>query len=124
MTFQDWWVPSGAMEPGELEQQTWFANHSVGSRAVGGKLVATNRRLLFTPNVVDAKLGGRAWAVPLDQVEALGTRPPTFHPFNGGLRTRLRVTTRDGGEHLFVVSSPKQVAEHLRRLVVPAAASA
>ncbi|MGO8999661.1 MAG: hypothetical protein ACLQVI_40570 [Polyangiaceae bacterium] len=66
-------------------------------------------------------MGGRAWAAPLDQIESLGTRAPTFHPFNGGMRTRLKVTTRDGGEHLFVVGAPARVADELRSLATGAA---
>lgn len=116
-SFVEWWVPSGALESGESERRTWLANHSVGWRAVGGKLAATDRRLLFTPNIIDAKLGGRAWSVPLGEIQSFSTRAPTFHPFNGGMRTRLKVATQDGGEHLFVVSAPDRVAEELRVLV-------
>lgn len=116
MGFEEWWVPSGALADGERELRSWLANHSVGWRAVGGKLVATDRRLIFSPNIMDARMGGRTWSLPLEQMAQLGTRSPTFHPFNGGMMTRLKITTRDGGEHLFVVSNPEGVAAELHAL--------
>ena len=49
--------------PPELRlDERWVAHHpanrSQGKRAVGGGLHFTNHRVLFTPNVIDARLGG------------------------------------------------------------------
>ncbi len=103
MAFLDWWVPHVPLEPGEVEQLALLANHSVGWRAVGGKLVVTDRRLVFRPNRVDRGLGGKVWTAPLGAILEVGRKPPTFGLFNGGLRSRLRIVTSDGAEHLFVV---------------------
>lgn len=111
-----WWVPDTPLEPGEVERHAVLANHSVGWRAVGGKLVVTDRRLVFRPNRVDRELGGGLWSVPLGQIVEIGRRRPTFHPFNGGLRSRLRIVTADGAEHLFVVNRLDREIETLQAL--------
>ncbi len=113
MAFVDWWVPQTPLEAGEVEHLAILANHSVGWRAIGGKLVATDGRLMFRPNRVDRGLGGKVWTAPLAQIVGLGKKPRTYHPFNGGLRTRLSVVTSDAVEHLFVIN---RLDEHLARL--------
>ncbi len=104
MAFLDWWVPEVALEPGEAERWSALANQKRGWRAIGGILSATERRVIFRPNRVDRRFGGTVWTVPLTEVAAIGRRGPTFHPFDGGLRSRLQIMTRDGAEHLFVIN--------------------
>jgi hypothetical protein len=79
------------------------ANQSQGARAVGGRLALTTHRLVFEPHAFDAATGGRTWAVPLAAIAEAGEEPRTWHPFDGGMRRRLRVTPRDGQKALFVV---------------------
>ena len=105
MSFAKWWVPAAELDDGESEIWSVLANHSVSAwRAVGGKLVATQSRLVFTPNRIDRALKGRVWAVPLDSIKAVDRKGPTGGLFNGGLRSRMRIVTNDGTEHLFVVN--------------------
>jgi hypothetical protein len=104
MAFLDWWVPDAPLEPDEVEQLAIPANHTVSRwRAVGGKLIATSQRLVFRPHRFDRAFGGRVWSVPLASIRAVGRKPPTFNPFDGGIRSRLCITT-DDGEHLFVIN--------------------
>lgn len=116
MSVVAWWVPDTPLEPGEIERHALLANHSVDWRAVGGKLVITDRRLIFRPNRVDRRLGGEVWTVPLGHIADVGARQRTWHPFNGGLRKRLRIVTTDGAEHLFVVNGLDGVIAKIQAL--------
>ncbi len=106
--FLDWWVPddeAARLAPGEREIVRTLANQTVSAwRAIGGELVVTDRRVMFRPNRVDRALGGRVWVVPLAELVDVAKKPPNFAPFSGGLRSRLRLRTRDGVDHLFVVN--------------------
>ena len=83
----------------------------------GGHLVATHSRLVFTPTPENEQLGGRAWSAPLTDVQAVGTKPRTWNLRDRGLRTRLRVTMRDGHDELFVVSNVHRAVEELSGLL-------
>jgi hypothetical protein len=117
MAVLDWWVPREELGD-ETEQWSVRANHSVSAwRAVGGRLVATDERLVFYPNRVDRKLAGRVWSVPFKSVTSVGKKPPTGGLFNGGLRSRLRLVTDDGVEHLFVVNGLGRIIEQTDALL-------
>jgi len=104
--------------------EQWVAHHAAnrtqGRRAVGGGLHFTTQRLLFSPNVIDSKLGGQRWECALGEIETLGVEPGKFRImelFSGGLAARLRVELTDGRKELFVISAPEQrVAELLHLL--------
>ena len=117
MSFTDWWVPVEPLPDSEPERLSALANLTVSTwRAVGGRLIATDARLVFWPNRVDAALGGRAWQVRFADVREVGRRAPTWNPLDGGLRSRLRIVTRDGAEHLFVVNGLARVIEQIGAL--------
>jgi hypothetical protein len=111
--------------PPELaENERWFihlaANRTQGKRAVGGGLHVTTQRLLFCPNVIDARLGGKPWSCALSEISSVGVQMRRFslvELFSGGLADRLRFDLRDGGRELFVVSQPAQRAAELRALL-------
>ncbi|MBK9034709.1 MAG: hypothetical protein IPL61_26160 [Myxococcales bacterium] len=109
MGFTDWWIPGAELEAGEVVSATWLANHSSANSSAGGKLELTDRRLRFRPSRVDRALGSRVWSVPFAALTEVGRAPRTWHPFNGGLRTRLRLATTDGAVHLFVVNGLARV---------------
>ncbi|MFF0544723.1 hypothetical protein ACWEVD_12350 [Nocardia thailandica] len=102
------WISDPAFDAAEKVVWRQLANRTQGKRAVGGRLYLTSRRLLFTPNRLDAATGGRRWEVPLEQVRGLGRENPDGGLFSGGLRTRLRVDT-DTGAELFVVGEVDEV---------------
>lgn len=115
-----WFGPAPQLQTAEH----WVANHpanrSQGKRAVGGGLHFTNFRAIFTPNVLDAALGGEAWSCPLENISAIGVEPARFalsELFSGGLRSRLRIEQRDGRKDLFVISSPADVAAKVQALL-------
>lgn len=116
MTFLDWWVPPTPLDAGETERFTILANRSSANATAGGTLVATDRRLMFRPSRIDRAFGGKVWSVPFARITEYGKRARTWHPFNGGLRTRLRVVTDDQAEHLFVVNGLDDVIAKLQAL--------
>jgi hypothetical protein len=108
VSLDTWWIPDDGT--GAAPAAAWLANYKVGRfRAAGGKLELYAGALRFRPNRVDRALGSRLWSVPLAAVTEVGAAPRTWNLFDGGLRVRLRVVTRDGGEHLFVVNGLRAV---------------
>lgn len=103
-------------EPGEHVELERRANHSAGSRAVGGKLTVTDRRIVFEPHGLDKALAGKSVQIPLAEVAAAGTQPRGLNPFSGALRERLRVETSGGDEHLFVIGGRDEVIALIDRL--------
>lgn len=62
-------VPEPAWEPGEKVLTAEFANRLQSRfRVVNGMLYMTDRRLVFSPNMFDARHEGKAWAVPLLEI--------------------------------------------------------
>ena len=120
---ENWFGPPPELADGERWVSHHAANRTQGRRAVGGGFHVTTQRLLFSPNVIDRKLLGRAWSCVLTDVVSVGVQPRRFsllELFSGGLVDRLRVDLRDGGRELFVVNKPEQLAARLReQLNVP-----
>ena len=124
MTLPEYWFgPPPVMVDDERWVSHLAANRSQGKRAVGGGLHLTTQRLLFSPNVIDARLGGKPWSCALSEIASVGIERGRFsllELFSGGLRDRLRVDLHDGRRERFVVASPAQRAAELRdRLQVP-----
>jgi hypothetical protein len=94
-----------------MAEQGWSvpANMTQGSRAVGGKLRLDGTTLLFQPHALERMLRGATFARELVHVTGIDIAPQTGHPFNGGLRKRLRLQFADGTEALFVVNRPTDV---------------
>jgi hypothetical protein len=105
------------LEPDEKVRWKAYANRVISPAAdAGGRLFVTDRRLLFQPNRVDARLGREVWSCPLDAVTGIETVGRDAAIFAGGLRKRLGVQTADG-EEVFVVNSLKRKERELRRLL-------
>lgn len=101
------------LDPGEAVKWTVLANHTVGSRAVGGRLHVTDRRLSFMPTAVEMRMGGRPWSLALTDVRSVGREPKSRTNLTGGsLRDRLRIETETGPE-LFVVNRLDDVIARL-----------
>jgi hypothetical protein len=84
-----------------------------GLRAVGGKLTLAAGRLEFRPHGFDSSLGGQTWGADLADIHAVDKEARSWNPFDGGMRTRLRVETADGSE-LFLVNRLDSVIERIR----------
>lgn len=80
----------------------------------GGRLVITNRRVLFQPNRFDALTGKRPWECPLASVKGVQTVDRDPSVLAGGMRERLGIQTTDGVE-VFVVNNAATKVTELRK---------
>jgi hypothetical protein len=109
------WIEE-VLEQGETLTWSRRANRFQGSRAVGGRLALTDRRLMFAPHRFDAALVGKPWEARLDEVRTAGIEPRGSSVkglFGGGMRKRLRIRTAAGEEEHFLVNKLDQVLESL-----------
>ena len=102
-----------ALRPDEHEIETYRANRSQGSRAVGGHLLLTNQRLLFSPHRFDSATGGDNWECDLASITGVGLAARGRNPFDGSLRRRLKVEC-GGATDYFVVSKAESIASAIR----------
>lgn len=91
------------------------ANMSQDWRAVGGKLTVDGGQVAFAPHGLDRSTGGKPFDRPLTDLASIDLAPRELHPFNGGLRRRLRLRMSDGLEAMFVVNGPAKVGEQIAR---------
>ena len=98
-------MPQPTLEESEEISSAINANHTQGGRAVGGRLFVTNLNLRFVANRFDRFTGGRDSVLPRAEVRSVevAARSMKGGPFSGGLRRRLHVVAKGGGE-LFVVN--------------------
>jgi hypothetical protein len=78
----------------------------------------TDRRVVFSPNIVDRLVRARPaeWA-NTDVVSVRVGERTTSRPLSGGLRHRLVVQFADGSEELFVVNHVERLADRLRSVL-------
>jgi len=105
------------LEPGESLIARSAANHCTPYIAAGGWLALTDRRLLHHTHGVEKVLTDTSdWAVPLSAITLVDTAPVSLRwrdLFTGGLRPRMRVTTGDGAQHLFVVNGVRRWVDRI-----------
>lgn len=82
----------------------------------GGRLLVTDRRILFQPNRLDSATGKKPWECPLSAVTGIEpvNRDPTV--LAGGLRKRLGIKTTRGNE-AFVVNRLQEKLVELKELI-------
>jgi hypothetical protein len=86
-----------------------------GRRTVGGRLHITSNRLIFTPHLLDAALGGVTWILDRTDVVDVSAEPRDGGALlGGGLRERLRIEAHGQEPELFVVNRLDQVLRTLR----------
>jgi hypothetical protein len=123
-----WWLKSEEAEPGEEVRWSKTANRMQGSRGVGGKLFLTDRRIVFTPHLIDAAIKGKGWAAALDSIAEIGVQERGTgrgQALGAGIRNRLRIALRDGSDELFVVNKlDEEVLPRLRDAIPAAPAEA
>lgn len=111
-------VPKPHLEDGETIVLKRAANRAEGGKARGGHLFATNRRLIFAPNVIDRVTGAKVWACKYSEIELVGTAERTFNePFSGGARRRLELRFTDGHYERFVVNHLNTVQDALLEVI-------
>lgn len=106
-------VPKPALMPDEHEIETYRANRSQGSRAVGGHLLLTDRRVLFYPHKLDSGTGGKNWERDLVSITSVGLSERGHNPFSGSMRRRLKIEC-DGATDFFVVNKAESIATAIR----------
>jgi hypothetical protein len=113
-----WFVKAPSLHPGEDIIFDRFANRQVGRRAIGGRLVATPKRLIFTPNAVDMRTGGKQWSLNLSEVSEVivERRSDPYWGRFARIRPRLFIKT-DGGEEAFLVNRAHHVGAQLVELM-------
>lgn len=94
------------------------AVHTDRSRKAQGKLLVTDRRLIFQTNWLDSWFFSPL-AVELSEIASVDVASRTYNVYDGGLARRLDIHLHDGTEHLFVLSSGEvdQYAARLETLV-------
>jgi ribosomal protein L17 len=101
---------------GEEVQWRRPAAHSLEDRAVTGTLFLTTLGLVFMPNRLNRRRDLVSERIPHDDIVEVGVEdraPSLASRKNGGLQRRLRVQTRHGDVHLFVIRHPDEVAAEL-----------
>jgi hypothetical protein len=95
----------------------FFANHTQGDRAYGGRLYITNERLLFVPVKASRANGGVSREIMLKQINSSGVASRRWNLGDGSLRRRLKVETFSEQPDYFVVWRPRKLAELLNGLI-------
>lgn len=103
------------LDPAETVIWSGLSNHTVGPRAVGGKLYLTDRRLLFRPHILERRFfGGEEWSAEQADLAGFDVQgADAGGVFAGSLRKRLRVALANGETALFVVWRPVHAAREL-----------
>jgi hypothetical protein len=106
-------VPTPSLRPDEREIGSFRANMTQGRLAVGGRLVLTNQRVVFSPRTLVKGPEGDPWECEHNAITDVGLAERGLNPFDGSLRRRLRIE-HHGTVDLFVVSKAKSVAAAIR----------
>jgi GRAM domain len=113
-TFGSWWLAKHEAFEGETLAFSITANRTQSqNRAVGGMLFVTNKRILFSPHLIDAATGGTKLQLPLENISSIDKQAAGGDTFGGGLRARLAIKHGDVTE-LFVVNKLEEVIAKLK----------
>jgi GRAM domain len=114
-TFGSWWLAKHEGLEGERLEFSLAANRTQSNnRAVGGMLFVTNKRILFSPHLLDAALGGKTLQLPFGNISSIDKQAAGGDTFGGGLRARLAIKHADVTE-LFVVNKLDDVIQKLQK---------
>jgi hypothetical protein len=114
-----WFGPPPELGPDEKFVSSYPANRTQGKRAVGGGLHLTTQRILFCPNAIDSRFGGKPWECAHADITGVGVEPGRFsilELFSGALAKRLRVHLGDRVEY-FVIKQPEDRAAELNAML-------
>jgi hypothetical protein len=110
------WFCEPRLLPGERQLLRAIANHLAartrggGIRMVGGRLVVTDRRVLFEPNRLDRITGAVSWTADLNEIRRVVLRPGGKEGFRtygpAGARRHVLVETAGAGGAAFGVRDP------------------
>ena len=69
------WIAEPKLEPGETVTYMASANRLSSQRMLGGKVLITDRRVMFYPNRMDSLLRGKSIDLPIADVKSIRTNP-------------------------------------------------
>jgi hypothetical protein len=84
---------------------------------VGGRLLLTDRRLVFRPGLLDSMTGGQTWCLYFDEILEVVTElrcSAPGSPFQIGWRRRLKVVAEDGTAIHLTVAEPDEILQRVR----------
>ena len=114
-----WFVKAPMLHPKEDVLIDQLAARQVGWRGIGGRLVVTDRRVVFTPNAVDRRTGGRSWECGLDSVRDITVERRSDPPCGRLARIRLQVFVQtDSDEEAFLVNRAHHVGTIIKNQMV------
>jgi hypothetical protein len=87
-----------------------------GHGAVGGTLLVTGDRIVFSPNLVNRLLLGGRWETPVASVRSIELVPSGGDRYGGGFRDRLGIRTTEGLQ-IFVVNRVESRIRELHHLL-------
>src|SRR5437879_1336803 len=111
------WVRRPDLLPGEQVRWRVGCNWKQGARACGGFLWLTDQAVVFEPNRVDVLTGGKGRRVLLADIEHVALEAGGTPSFSGGLRARIRLELKDGGQELLLVNRIEERIQGLREAV-------
>lgn len=98
---------------GEEVVREWRANHYLGSEARGGKLLVTERRLLFVPHRFNFQLT----TLELEQAAITGVAwRHLVHPITRAKISSTVAVTTTAGSETFVIAQAEEIAAQLDEL--------
>lgn len=83
------------------------AVHTDRGRKAGGRLLVTDRRVIFNANFLDSWFFASV-ALEFSEISNVDVASRSYNAYDGGLARRLDVHLHDGGEHLFVLASGRR----------------
>lgn len=106
------WLAEPKLEVGETIRWQSAAGRSLNRWiTAGGRLIVTDRRVLFQPNRFDAATGKKPWECPLAAVTGFKEVDRDVTTLAGGSRKRLGIQNPDGVEMFVVNDLEKKVIE-------------
>ncbi|MGM0606335.1 MAG: GRAM domain-containing protein [Halobacteriota archaeon] len=107
-----WWVANHTALPDESLTASFYCNYlRPQGRPLGGKLYVTDMRVLFSPHLLDAVLGGDAFDIDLESVDRVTDAPISDR--QEGAEKALAIVLADGTRESFVISDLQTAIEEL-----------
>lgn len=95
-----WYVRSVPSDPDEEVLASFSANYlRADGRPLGGKLYVTSERVVFTPHLIDAWIGGDGYQEVLPEILSVSRTQPD----DEGTRDRLQLIDTSDRETQFIV---------------------
>lgn len=96
----------------QSQDSKFSANYSKGGMAQGGRISLGVSTFTFEPHSFErGASNAQTLAINYKDIKSVDIAPRTMNPMDGGMRRRLRVTTNNNEQHLFVVNRVAKVRD-------------